>query len=217
MLTACSSSQNTRGQVGVALPKQQAVPRVLLLRYRWQKTERCRMPPFREHFPSTVWVVLIDSNTANSENCFGGGRANYLAVGFPSRCMFLLTRRFASRRSAQTKVAKRPPPSFLNIEVYWTSLCEPRIPSHGFHPSFPTHHPLTVLLIKPIPQAQTRVQAAGAGTAEKTSPHKRLISASSSNPLAALPTGGIMGPPAAQWFRTRNSPFVAGEGGAGQE
>ena len=165
------------------------------------------MSPFREHFPCTVWVVLLDSNTANSEKYFEGKRASYLIVGFPSRCMPPLARRFAPRRGAQTKPAKRRTPSFLNVEIYWTSLFEPRFPSHDFCPLFPTHHPLTILLMKPLPQAQTRVQAEGAGTAEIASPHARPTSASS-NPLASLPIGGITGPLAAHGFRT-SSPWQA--------
>ena len=128
--------------------------------------------------------------------------------------MFPLTRRFAPRWSAQTKVAKRPSPSFLNIEFCWTSLFEPRIPSQGFNPSFPTHHPFTILFVKPLPSAQTRVQAAGTGTEEKAFPHARPIPASS-NPLAALPTGGIMRPPAAQVLRCRRGGCWAGVKGKG--
>ena len=45
-------------------------------------------------------------------------------------------------------------------------------------------------------------QAAGAGTERKSSPHTHSTSASS-NSLSALPTGGIMGPPAAQVNRCR--------------
>ena len=70
--------------------------------------------------------------------------------------------------------------------------------SHGFDPSFPTHHPLPILLMKPLPQAQTRVHR---DTAENASQHARPTSATS-NPLAALPTGGIIEPPAAHGFRT---------------
>ena len=132
---------------------------------------------------------------------FGGERASYLTVKFPSRCMLLLKRRFSPRRSAQNKAAKRPSPSFLNVEFYWTSLFKPRFLSRGFYPSFPIHQPLMIFLMKPLPPAQTRVRAAGAGTAENTSPRARPTSASS-NPLATLPAGGIMGPPAAHGFRT---------------
>ena len=155
------------------------------------------MPPFRERFSSTVWVVLLDSNTANREIFSDAGELNYLAVEYPLRCMFPPTRRFAPRWSAQTKVAKRPSPAFVSVEIYWTCLFKSRIPSHGFHPPFPTHHPFTILLMKLLPQAQTRVQAAGARTEEKLSPHARPTSASS-NPLASLSTGGIMEPPPTQ-------------------
>ena len=168
------------------------------------------MTPFRERFLSTVWVVLLDSSTANSEKYFGGGRASYLTVRLSSICMLPLTRRFTPRRSAQTKVAKPLSPSFFSVEVYWTF----RFPSHDSHPSFPTPHPLTILLLKPYPPAQMRVQVAGARTAENVSPHARPTSATS-NPLAVLPTGGVMGPPAAHGFRTSSLLQARGERGVG--
>ena len=74
--------------------------------------------------------------------------------------------------------------------------------------SLPIHNPLTVLLSKSLSQAETRGQAAGAGAAVIKSPHARPTSAPS-NPLAALPTGGIMGPPAAHGLRTTSSPLQA--------
>ena len=114
----------------------------------------------------SCWIATLQTKKKKSE----AGELNYLAVKHPLRCMFSLTRRFAPRWSVQTKVTKRPSPSFVNSEIYWTCLFKSRIPSHGFHPpfpSFPTHHPFTIFLMKSLPQAQTRVQAAGARTEEK--------------------------------------------------
>ena len=82
-------------------------------------------------------------------------------------------------------------------------------------PSFIPHPPSTILFLKPLSQAQTREQAAGTGTAEKSFPHARPTSASS-NPLATLPIGGIMRPPAAHGFRTTSSPLQA-RGALGSE
>ena len=101
-----------------------------------------------------------------------------------------------------------PVPIVLECLVYWASLCEPRIPLHGLHPSFPTHRPLTILRMKALFKAQRRMQAVGAGTAENASPHARPTPASSDS-LAAFPTGGIMGPTAAHGFRTTYSPLQA--------
>ena len=137
------------------------------------------------------------------------GELNYLAVGYPLTCMFPLTRRFAPRWSAQTKVVKRPSPSFVNVEIYWTSLCESRIPSHDFYPSFLIHHPFTILLMKPLPQAQTRVLAAGARTEEShprthvPPPHHRILSRS---PLDRRKDGTT---------RSASSPLQAGVKGQG--
>ena len=102
------------------------------------------MPPFRERFPSTVWVVLLDSKITNSQSVFGGELASYLVVGFPWRCMLPLTRRFAPRRSAQTKVVKRPSPLFLNADIQWRPLFKPRFPLHGFYLPFPAYRTLTI-------------------------------------------------------------------------
>ena len=142
----CSAAEGTGGTAGAAVAVATAVA-----------VAEDRVA--QEISPYMVWFVLFDNNPGNLEKCLGGGRASYMAVGFRLRCMFPLTRHFAPRRSAQTEVAKRSSLSFLNVEFYWTSLSEPRIPSHGFHPSFSTYHPLTSLLMKPFPPAQTRVQA----------------------------------------------------------
>ena len=74
--------------------------------------------------------------------------------------------------------------------------------------SLPNHHPLTILLPQPFPRAQTRLEATGTGTKEETSSHAHPTSASS-NPLAALPTGGIMGPPTAHGLLTKISQVQA--------
>ena len=144
------------------------------------------------------WIGTLQTERTISE----AGELNYLAIGYPLICVFPLTRRFAPRWSAQTKVAKGPSLSFVNVEIYWTCIFKSRIPSHGVHLSFLTHHPFTILLLKPLPQAQTHVQAEGTRTEEQSSPHARPTFASS-NPLAALSTGGIMEPPAVQVHRCR--------------
>ena len=123
--------------------------------------------------------------------------------------MLPLTRRFTPRRSAQTKVVKRPSPLFLNADIQWRPLFKPRFPLHGFYPPFLAYHTLTFFSMKPLPQPQTRVRAANAGTAKNALQHARPTSASS-NPLAVLPTGGIGGPLAAHG----SNPTI-GEGGDG--
>ena len=81
--------------------------------------------------------------------------------------------------------------------------------------SLPNHYPLTILLPQPLPRAQTGLQATSTGTEEETSSHAHPTSASS-NPLAALPTGGIMGPPTAHGLRIIISPLQARSEGARQ-
>ena len=94
--------------------------------------------------------------------------------------------------------------SGISVFILHSELAFPRTVSTPH--SLPNHHPLTILLPQPLPRAQTRLQATGTGTEEETSSHAHLTSASS-NPLAALPTGGIMGPPTAHGLRTIISPL----------
>ena len=46
------------------------------------------MPPFRERFLSTVWVVLLDSNLQTEKIFSEAGELNYLAVEYLLRCIF---------------------------------------------------------------------------------------------------------------------------------
>ena len=205
---------NTLRQVGVALPKQQAVPwvsvdcaaQVRILAGRL--VQRCRRnwryrgccccgrdcggsgrklsgggchcfeSVFVLQYGLSCWIATVELRSNFKR------RACYLTGGFPSRCIFHLTR-FVPRRSAQTKVAKRPFPSFLYVEFYWISLYEPCICSHSFHPSFLTHQPLMIFLLQPVLQAQTRVQAAGVGTATK---HPRTHVSPSHYRIRSLPS-----------------------------
>ena len=83
----------------------------------------------------SCWIATLQTERTFSE----AGKLNYLAVEYPLRCMFPFTRRFAPRWSAQTKVAKRPSPSFVNVEIYWTlsfqiSYSPTRLPALIPHP-----------------------------------------------------------------------------------
>ena len=93
--------------------------------------------------------------------------------------------------------------SRISVFILHSELAFPRTIST--HHSLPNHHPLTILLPEPLPRAQTRLQATGTGTEQETSSHEHPTSVSS-NPLAALPTGGIMGPPTAHGLLTIISP-----------
>ena len=89
----------------------------------------------------------------------------------------------------------------ISVFILHSELAFPRTVSTPH--SLPNHHPLTILLPEPLPRAQTRLQATGTRTEEKTSSHAHPTSASS-NPFAHSTRV------------TNNSFTVAGEGGVGQ-
>ena len=138
---------------------------------------------------------------------FGGGRAK-LPGRRISFDMYVPPHK-TIRASLECTNQSREAPVSIVRKCYWTSLCESRIPSHDFYPSFPTHHPFTILLMKPLSQAQTRVLAAGARTEEShprthvPPPHHRIRSRS---PLDRRKDGST---------RNASSPLQAGVKGQG--